>query len=316
MIFSPPRWNIKQGLTGDFAFKSATALFAFSILAILVVMTAIMLRQSLPSLAASGWSFITGKDWDAVNGTFGALPYLHGSIVSSLLSLAVATPLSLATALVITEVADRRVGSLIAALVELLAAIPSVIYGLWGVLVMAPWLQRTVQPFLIDHLGFLPFFRGAPYGVSMLAAIFILVIMIVPIITSITKEVLLAVPASQREAAIALGATRWEMIRMAVLPYGRSGILGAVILGLGRAIGETMAVTMVIGNTPKISLSLLDPAYTMPSVIANEFAEASSQLHGAALMEIGLILLALTLVINIMARLLLWSMTRTTGGRP
>ncbi len=314
MIFSPPRWNIRHGLNGDFIFKSITVLFAFSILGILLLMTVEMYQQSLPSLLKTGWAFITGREWDAVNGDFGALPYIHGSVVSSILSLALATPLSIATALFITEVANRKAGSVIAALVELLAAIPSVIYGLWGILVMAPWLQRTVEPFLNDHLGFLPFFSGPPYGVSMLAAVLILMIMIVPIITSITKEVLLAVPDSQREAAIALGATRWEMIRMAVIPYGRSGILGAVILGLGRAIGETMAVTMVIGNTPKISWSLLDPAYTMPSVIANEFAEASSQLHGAALMEIGLILLVITLIINFMARLLLWSMTRSTGG--
>jgi phosphate transport system permease protein len=206
-------------------------------------------------------------------------------------------------------------GGIISSLVELLAAIPSVIYGLWGVLVMAPWLQRTVQPFLIEHFGSLPFFQGAPYGVSMLAAVLILMIMVVPIITSITKEVLLAVPQSQREAAIALGATRWEMIRMAVLPYGRSGILGSVILGLGRAIGETMAVTMVIGNTPQISLSLLNPAYTMPSVIANEFAETTSDMHASALMEIGLILLAVTLIINILARFLVWSVTRGESGR-
>lgn len=308
------KWNIKTGLNGDFIFKGITVVFAFSILAILLLMVYEMVGESLPAMRSFGWRFITGSDWDAVQGTFGALPYLWGSVVSSVLALLLATPLSIGSAVFITEIAPKKFGSVIAALVELLAAIPSVIYGLWGVLVMAPWLQRTVQPFLIDHFGFLPFFKGAPYGVSMLAAVFILMIMVVPIITSITKEVLLAVPQSQKEAAIALGATRWEMIRMAVLPYGRSGILGAVILGLGRAIGETMAVTMVIGNTPQISLSLLSPAYTMPSVIANEFAEASSKLHSAALMEVGLILLAVTLVINALARLLLWSVTRKQSG--
>ena len=179
---------------------------------------------------------------------------------------------------------------------------------------MAPWLQSTVEPFLIERFGFLPFFQGAPYGVSMLAAVFILMIMVVPIITSITREVLLAVPLSQKEAAIALGATRWETIMVAILPYGKSGILGAAILGLGRAVGETMAVTMVIGNAPKISLSLLSPAYTMPSVIANEFAETTSKLHGSALMEIGLILLVVTLVINALARLLIWSVSQSAGG--
>jgi len=303
-------------LNGDTLFRTICMLFAFVILIILVVMTAGMVMESLPAIRSFGAGFITGSNWDAVQGEFGALPYLYGSVVSSLLAILLATPLSVGTALLITEILPRKVGAVAASLVELLAAIPSVIYGLWGVLVMTPWLQSTVQPALIEHLGFLPFFQGAPYGVSMMAAVLILMIMIVPIITSITREVLLAVPTSQKEAAIALGATRWEMIRMAVLPYGLSGILGAVILGLGRAIGETMAVTMVIGNTPQISLSLLSPAYTMPSVIANEFAETTSKLHGAALMEIGLILLVVTLVINALARLLLWSVTRRAAGGP
>ncbi len=308
------KWKMEQGVSGDFIFKGMTVLFAFSILAILLLMVYEMVGESLPAVRKFGWGFISGREWDAVQGAFGALPYIWGSVVSALLALLLATPLSVATAVFVTEIAPKKVGGLIAALVELLAAIPSVIYGLWGVLVMAPWLQKTVQPFLGKRLGFLPFFQGAPYGVSMLAAVFILTIMVVPIITSITKEVLLAVPQSQKEAAIALGATRWEMIRMAVLPYGKSGILGAVILGLGRAVGETMAVTMVIGNTPQMSLSLLAPAYTMPSVIANEFAETTSKLHASALMEIGLILLFVTLVINALARLLLWSVTRGEKG--
>ncbi|HEY6839509.1 MAG TPA: phosphate ABC transporter permease subunit PstC [Geobacteraceae bacterium] len=302
-------------MNGDLFFKGVTIVFAFAILAILLLMLVEMTGQSLPAIKEFGWKFVTGRDWDAVQGSFGALPYIWGSVVSSLLALLLATPLSVGAAIFITEVAPSRVGGVIAALIELLAAIPSVIYGLWGVLVMAPWLQSTVEPFLIEHLGFIPFFQGAPYGVSMLAAVFILMIMVVPIITSITKEILLTVPRSQKEAAIALGATRWEMIRIAVLPYGKSGILGAVILGLGRAIGETMAVTMVIGNTPQISLSLLSPAYTMPSVIANEFAEATSKVHTSALMEIGLILLVVTLIINVLARLLLWSVTRNEKGR-
>lgn len=303
-----------RGIKGDTVFRGMTLLFACSIILILGLMTAEMVKESLPSIGRFGFKFISGSDWDAVQGEFASLPYLYGSVVSSILAILLATPLSVGTALFITELAPRRVGAITASLVELLAAIPSVIYGLWGILVMTPWLQNSVEPFLIKHLGFLPFFRGAPYGVSMLAAVFILMIMIIPIITSITKEVLLAVPPSQKEAAIALGATRWEMIRIAVLPYGRSGILGAVILGLGRAIGETMAVTMVIGNTPQISLSLLSPAYTMPSVIANEFAEATTKLHSSALMEIGLILLVVTLVINFLARMLLWSVTRKWKG--
>jgi phosphate transport system permease protein len=309
------RWRIENGLSGDFIFKGLTVLFAFSILAILLLMVVEMTRESLPAIDKFGWKFINGSDWDAVQGSFGALTFIWGSVVSSILALLLATPLSVGAAIFITEIAPRKIGGIVASLVELLAAIPSVIYGLWGVLIMAPWLQKTVEPFLIKYFGFLPFFQGAPYGVSMLAAVFILMIMIVPIITSITKEVLLTVPTSQKEAAVALGATRWEMLRIAVLPYGKSGILGAVILGLGRAIGETMAVTMVIGNTPQISLSLLAPGYTMPSVIANEFAEASSKLHTAALMELGLILLVVTLVINVLANLLLWSVSRQQRGK-
>ena len=306
--------KIASHAKADKTFKGLTLLMAASIVAILLLMGAEMVRESLPSMRKFGWQFITGQDWDPVQGQFGALPYLYGSVVSSILALLLATPLSIGTALFVTDIAPKKLGGAVAALVELLAAIPSVIYGLWGILVMVPWLQQTVEPFLIDHFGFLPFFEGAPYGVSMLAGVFILMIMVVPIITSITKEVLLAVPLSQKEAAYALGATRWEVLRVAVLPYARSGILGAVILGLGRAIGETMAVTMVIGNSPEISLSLLSPAYTMPSVIANEFAEASSKLHSAALMEIGLLLLAVTLAINILARLLIWSVTRGRKG--
>ncbi|WP_404813551.1 phosphate ABC transporter permease subunit PstC [Geomonas subterranea] len=301
-------------LGGDAVFRYLTTFFAFSILAILALMLYEMTGESLPAIREFGWKFVTSKEWDAVQGQFGALPYLYGSVVSSVLALLLATPLSIGAALFITEVAPGRLGSLMAPLVELLAAIPSVIYGLWGVLVMAPWLQSTVQPFLIEHFGFIPFFEGAPYGVSMLAAVFILMIMVVPIITSITREVLLAVPQSQKEAAIALGATRWETIKIAILPYGKSGILGAAILGLGRAIGETMAVTMVIGNAPNISLSLLSPAYTMPSVIANEFAETTSKLHASALMEIGLILMLVTLIVNAMARLLIWSVSRSAKG--
>lgn len=306
--------NSNKQRIDDTLFRGISQFFALSIIAILIVMTYRMTVESMPSIRAFGWGFISGSNWDAVQEQFASLPFLYGSLVSSLLAILLAAPLSMGCALFITELAPKRLGAAIASLVELLAAIPSVIYGLWGIMVMVPWLQNTVEPFLIEHFGFIPLFSGAPYGVSMLAAVFILMIMIVPIVTSITKEVLLTVPQSQKEAALALGATRWEMIRIAVLPYGRSGMLGAVILGLGRAVGETMAVTMVIGNTPQIKLSLLAPAYTMPSVIANEFAEASSKIHSAALMEIGLILLVVTLIINSMARLLLWSVSRKLGG--
>ncbi len=306
----------RRMIKGDAIFKGVILALAGSILLILLIMMFEMVKESLPAIKKFGGRFLLGREWDAVQGEFGALDFLYGSVVSAVLAILLATPLSVGAALFITDIAPRKVGNVIAPIIELLAAIPSVIYGLWGVLVMAPWLQQSVQPWLIEHFGFLPFFQGAPYGVSMMAAVFILMIMIIPIITSITKEVLLAVPVSQKEAAYALGATRWEMVRMALIPYARSGVLGAVILGLGRAIGETMAVTMVIGNTPQISLSLLAPAYTMPSVIANEFAETTSKLHASALMEVGLILLVVTLIINIMARLLIWSVTRgDTGAR-
>lgn len=304
----------RSGADGDRIFRWLTASFAAVVLIILGLMIFEMTKESLPSIVKFGWGFISGSNWDAVQEDYASLPFLYGSVVSSVLAILLATPLSVATALFITEVAPKRIGGMAASLIELLAAIPSVIYGLWGILVMAPWLQQTIQPWLVDHLGFLPFFSGAPYGVSMMAGVLILAIMIVPIITAISREVLLAVPQSQREAAVALGATKWETIKIAVLPYGRSGILGGVILGLGRAIGETMAVTMVIGNTPQISLSLLSPAYTMPSVIANEFAEATNALHSSALMEIGLLLLLVTLVINVLARILIWKVTKGHNG--
>ena len=301
-------------MKGDLTYRRITLCLAFATVALIMLMLFGMVRESLPALAHNGWAFLAGQEWDPVQENFGALPFLYGSLLSSLLALALATPLSISTALFITEILPERLGGTVSALIELLAAIPSVIYGLWGILVMAPWLQQTVQPFLVEHLGFTPFFRGAPYGVSMMAAVMILAIMIIPIITAISREVLLSVPQSQKEAAWGLGATRWEMIRTAVLPYARSGIVGAVILGLGRAIGETMAVTMLIGNTPGISLSLLAPAYTMPSVIANEFAETTSKLHAATLMELGLILFVVTLLINILARLMIRGVSRGQGG--
>jgi len=307
----------RAGNPGDRAWGWGISIFGGSLL---VVAGLILLE--LGRVAAPAWEniglgrFLLSTDWDPVQEKFGALPFIYGTLVTSGVALVIALPVSVGLALFLSEMGPRSLRVPVAYSIEVLAAIPSVIYGLWGVLVMAPWLQRSIQPWLGEHLGFLPFFQGAPYGVSMLAAVFILMIMIIPIITSITKEVLLAVPVSQKEAAYALGATRWEMVRMALIPYARSGVLGAVILGLGRAIGETMAVTMVIGNTPQISLSLLAPGYTMPSVIANEFAETTSKLHASALMEVGLILLVVTLIINVLARLLIWSVTRgDTGAR-
>jgi len=235
--------------------------------------------------------------------------------VSSLLALILAVPLAVGVSVFVTELCPRSLRGIISFTVELLAAIPSVIYGLWGIFVLAPILRTYVQPWLAKCLGWTGFFSGPAYGIGMLAAGIILAIMIIPIIASITREVLVAVPQSQREAVLALGATRWEMVRMAVLRNARVGIAGGIILGLGRAIGETMAVTMLIGNRPEVAKSLFAPAYTMASVIANEFSEATDDLYLSSLVEIGLVLLIVTVIVNAFARLLVWSITRGHSAR-
>jgi phosphate transport system permease protein len=296
-----------RGGLGDHAFRLILCIAALGVLGLVAVMVVAMTRAALPSLKAFGWRFLVTSTWDPVAETFGALPFVYGTVVSSMLALLLAVPLGLGAAISLAEFAPLRICPPIAFLIELLAAIPSVVYGLWGIFVLAPWLRTWVQPALAAGLGFLPLFQGPPYGVGMLAAGVILAIMILPLITAVSREVLLAVPNAQREAALALGATRWEATRLAVLRYGRSGLIGAVLLGLGRALGETMAVTMVIGNRPEIALSLFAPGYTMASVIANEFAEAASDLYLAALIEIGLLLFVVTVAVNGLARLLVWS---------
>jgi phosphate transport system permease protein len=244
---------------------------------------------------------------------FGALPLIFGTLASSLIALLIAVPLALGVAIFLTEFAPRAVRQPVGYVVELLAAVPSVVYGLWGIFFLIPVLRKTLFPLLRSLFGFLPFFQGAIYGPSMLTAGIILAIMIMPYIMSVSREVLQAVPVSQREAALALGATRWEAARSAVVPYARSGIVGAVILGLGRALGETMAVTMVIGNRHEISASLFAPGYTMAAAIANEFAEAASDIHFASLAYVALVLFGVTVVVNALARLLIW---RVSKGRP
>ena len=264
-----------------------------------------------PAMRAFGFRFLVSTDWDPVADRFGALPYLFGTAVSSVLALLLAVPLGLGTAVYLVELAPRGVGVVVAFVVELLAAIPSIVYGIWGLFVLAPLLRTAVEPWLIGRLGFLPLFQGFPFGIGMLNAALVLTVMIVPTIVSISREVLRSMPRSLREAALGLGATRAEAIAV-TLDAARPGILGAVILALGRAIGETMAVTMVIGNTNRISVSLLAPGSTMASVIANEFTEATGKLHMAALIEIALVLLAVTIVVNAGARMLvIWA----TGGR-
>jgi phosphate transport system permease protein len=284
-------------------------LFAFVVFALVFIMAYEMIRGSELSIHKFGWNFLTGTTWDPVKDEYGAWPFIFGTLVSSILALMIAFPLSIGVAIFLSELAPRWIERPVSFLVELLAAIPSIVYGLWGIFVLVPWLRITVEPALHKSLGFLPLFRGVPYGFGMLAAGIILAIMVLPIISSISRDVLRAIPNSQREAALALGATRWETTKI-ILSNGKSGLLGATLLGLGRAVGETMAVTMVIGNRPEVSLSLLDPGYSMASVIANEFAEATSPLYTSSLIEIALILFIVTVLLNVLARLIIWSTTK------
>jgi phosphate transport system permease protein len=270
---------------------------------------------ALPALREFGGGFVTSSEWNPVGGDFGALPFIAGTVMSSLLALLLAVPLSVGLAIFLTELAPRWVAAPVAFATELLAAIPSVVYGLWAIFVMVPWLRVTIQQPIAnavgDRIGIL---SGPAYGASIMAGGVILAIMIIPFISAVSREVLAAVPAAQREAALALGATRWEMTWQVALPYAVPGIIGAVILGLGRAIGETMAITMVVGNRPEIPYSLFAPGYTMASVLANEFAEASSDLYLAALMEVALLLFGITIIVNSIARWLVWRVARR-GGR-
>jgi phosphate transport system permease protein len=293
----------------DEIFRWIIVLSAVSVFVIVLLVVWELVDKSRLSLHQFGIKFFYGHDWDPNNDSFGAMPFIYGTLVSSLLALLLAVPLSIGVAVYITEMCPQRLRAIISFLVELLAAIPSVIYGLWGIFVLAPLLRDYVEPFLAKTLGWTGLFTGPMYGLGMLAAGIILAIMVVPVIASITREVMTAVPQNQREAVLALGATRWEMIRMGVLRNARIGIVGGVILGLGRALGETMAVTMVIGNRPEVAKSLFAPGYTMASVIANEFSEASGDMYLSALVEIGLALFIVTLIVNALARLLVWSIT-------
>jgi phosphate transport system permease protein len=297
----------------DAMFRVLIFISAISVFAIVAFVAWELITQSKLSLHQFGIKFFFGHDWDPVNDQYGAMPFIYGTLVSAFLALLLAVPLSVGVAVYVTEMCPVRLRSIISFLVELLAAIPSVIYGLWAVFVLAPLLRDYVEPFLAKTLGWTGLFTGPIYGIGMLAAGIILAIMIVPIIASITREVLTAVPQNQREAVLALGATRWEMIRMGVLRNARIGIVGGIILGLGRALGETIAVTMVIGNRPEVSKSLFAPGYTMASVIANEFTEATGDLYLSALVEIGLALFLVTLIVNALARLLVWSITGSSG---
>ncbi len=267
-------------------------------------------QEAWPSVRAFSWSFIGSSEWNPVLREFGALPFIYGTIVSSFLALLIAVPLSVGLAIFLTELAPRWLARPVAFATELLAAIPSVVYGLWGIFVLVPFLRFAIQEPISRRFGdMIPLFEGPAYGFSMLSGAAVLSIMIIPFISAVAREVLEAVPRNQREAALALGATRWEMTWQVALPYALPGIIGGAILGLGRALGETMAITMVIGNRPEISASLFAPGYTMASVLANEFTEATGELYLSALMEIALILFGITILVNIMAQLLLWRVT-------
>jgi phosphate transport system permease protein len=304
----------REGNAGDIWFQRVTVGFGALLVVALLAMALEMALAAAPTLTLLGPGFVVGRVWDPGNGVFGALPFLFGTVVSSLLALAIAVPISLGVAVYLSELAPAYQRGVLGFLVELLAAVPSVVYGLWGVFVLAPWLNTSVEPFLAKTLGFLPLFQGPHQGFGMLAGGLVLAIMILPTISSVSREVLRAVPLSLREGALAIGATRTEMLRLAVLPYARSGLVGAVLLGLGRALGETMAVTMVIGNRAEIQSSLFAPSYTMASVLANEFTEATEELHLSALAEIGLLLFVVTVLLNILARFLVARVGKQPAG--
>ncbi len=299
----------------DKGFRWLMVLCAFSIFGIVALIATELTLRSQLTISKFGIKFFFGSAWDPVNGNFGALPFVYGTLVSSLIALVIAVPLAVGVAVFITEMCPRKLRAPLSFFTELLAAIPSVVYGLWAVFVLVPLLREHVNPVLMKLLGWTGFFGEPNFGIGMFAAGVILSIMILPVISSLTREVMNAVPHTQREAVLALGATRWEMIRMGVLRNARIGIVGSIILGLGRALGETMAVTMVIGNRPEIVKSLLAPGYSMASVIANEFSEASDDMYLSALIEIGLALFIVTIIVNALAQLLVWAVTRGAPAR-
>jgi phosphate transport system permease protein len=296
--------SIHGSVVADRIYRTAILFFALCIPVLLVLIFLEVGIAGWPALRQFRFQFLTSSTWDPVAGEFGAAPAILGTVITSVIALAIATPLALMGAIFLSEFAPGWMRQPVSFLIDLLAAVPSVVFGLWGVFFLLPLLRTAVMPFLRDtlHLGATPFFTGPAYGPSVLAAGLILAIMVLPYIAAVSREVLMAVPRAQREAALALGATRWETITGAVVPYARTGIFGGVILGLGRALGETMAVTMVIGNRHELSASLLAPGYTMASLIANEFSEATTDIHLSALMAVGFVLFLITLLVNAVAR--------------
>lgn len=295
--------------SGDEIAHLITLSFAASICLVTILLVYELYLNSVLSRHQFGWSFLITRTWDPVFEQFGALPFIYGTVVTSAVALLIAIPLGVGAAIFLSELAPPRISDALTFVIELLAAVPSVIYGLLGIFIVVPLMRRGVEPFLQTELGFLPLFQGHIYGVSFLTAGVVLAIMVLPFITSISREILLAVPVEQREGALAVGATQWETTWKVVVPYARAGILGSVFLALARALGETMAVTMVIGNDPKISASVFAPGYSIAAVIANEFAEATGDLYRHALIELGLVLFALTFIINAVGGLLVLATT-------
>ncbi|HEY3936514.1 MAG TPA: phosphate ABC transporter permease subunit PstC [Bryobacteraceae bacterium] len=306
---------VRKLRSGDEIAHLITLVFAASILLITSLLVYELWRTSYLSRAKFGWMFFWTRTWDPIFDNFGAAPFIYGTLVTSAIALVIAVPLGLAAAIFLSELAPRKISDAVSFLIDLLAAVPSVIYGLLGIFIVVPLMRTTIGPAIKSVLGFTPLFSGPNYGVGFLTAGIVLAIMVVPFIISVSREVLLTVPREQREAAMALGATRWEATWQAVVPWARTGIMGSVFLALARALGETMAVTMVIGNDPKIAASLFAPGYTIASVIANEFTEATGDLYLSALIELGLVLFLMTFILNGLARILIVA-TERGGGRP
>ena len=302
------------GRLADRVFRGSSRIAAFLVVVLLIGVGVLLYLNSRLTWETFGLSFITNSTWDPVAGVFGALPFIVGTILASLIAIIIAAPIGIMTSLYLSELAPRRTATPLTFMIELLAAIPSVVIGLWGVFILAPFLRDTVEAWIISVFGWIPFLGGPSYGIGLFAAGVILAIMILPTIVTISREVIQAVPGSQREAMFALGATRWEVIRRAVVPFARSGIIGAIILGLGRALGETMAVTLVIGNKDAIPRTLFDQTQTISSKIATSFNEAQIGIGVSSLIALGLILLFMTIIMNIVARLLVWRVTGPTGA--
>jgi phosphate transport system permease protein len=300
--------------SGDEIAHIVTLVFALSVVALTLFVVERLWSQSVASRQAFGWRFLFSRTWDPVAGDFGALTFIYGTIVTSAVALVIAVPLGIGAAIFLAEMAPRRISDTLTFMIDLLAAVPSVIFGLLGIFVLVPLMRTVVQPFLKHSLGFLPFFQGPAYGIGFLTGGIVLAVMIVPFIISVSREVLLAVPREQREAALALGATRWEATWKAVVPFARAGLLGSIFLALARALGETMAVTMVIGNNPNISASLFAPGYSIAAVLANEFSEATGALYTSALIELGLVLFLVTFILNGLARVMIVLTSNRAGA--